>query len=162
MELPTILASALYKGLELWTTPVLRFRIRPDRVLVEFMPKDSPRQNIDERIAKIEAARHNLTEALGAIDELKLAAEKNKAELAEALQRLTSTQAQKAHAEKELQTVREIAQSDVEVFKKLAGVPSQTEIAKERFVGFLLGITASVLASGIWWLLSKEWPLLKT
>ena len=140
----------------------MRFRVRPDRVSVEFLPKDRPHQSVDERIAKIETARHNLTEALSAIDELKLAAEKNKTELAEALQTLSSTQEQKASAEKELQAVRQIAENDVGAFKKLAGVPSRREIARERLIGFLIGIAASVLASGLWWLLGKSWPWLRS
>jgi hypothetical protein len=162
MKLPPIIASVLYKFMELWTTPVLQFHIRADRASVEFMPKGAVRHSLDERIEKIESARLNLTEALSAIDELKLAAEENKVELAKALQTLSATQTQSADAAKELEAVREIAKSDVGAFQKLAGVPSRREVAWERFIGFIVGIVASVLASGIWWMLSKWWPLLKT
>lgn len=162
MKFPPIIASVLYRFMELWTTPVLHFRVRPDRASVEFMPKRATHQGVDERIEKIESARVNLTEALSAIDELKLAAEQNKLELAEALQTLSATQAQSADAAKELEAVREIAKSDVGAFRKVAGVPSRREVAWERFIGFLFGVAASVLASGIWWMFGKWWPLLKT
>jgi len=162
MELPSVLANVVFKAFELWTTPVFKFRLRPNRVLVEFMPKEEPHQSVDERIAKIEAARLNLTEALGAIDELKTAAEQNKAELAQALQTLCVTQAEKAIAERELQAVRQIAQNDVGAFQRLAGVQSKRDVARERFVGFLLGVIASVLASAVWWGLSMLLPMLKT
>ena len=76
---------------------------------MEFMPKGAPRQSIDERIEQIESARFSLVEALDAIDELKLAAERNKLELAATLQTLAVTQTQSASAEKELETVRELA-----------------------------------------------------
>lgn len=98
-----------------------------------------------------EVARRNLAEALEAIDELKSAAEANQAELAIALERLRDAQDQRAAAEKEVKAVQSIAQADVEVFRKLAGVPSKMEIAKERLIGFILGVLASV----IWWALAK-------
>ena len=138
------------------------FHIRSDTASVELMPKGTPRQSIDERIEQIESARLSLVEALGAIDELKLGAERNKLELASTLQALAATQTQSASAEKELETLREIARSDIAVFQKLAGVPSRREVAKERFIGFLVGVAASVLASALWWGLSKCWPLLRT
>lgn len=158
MELSPLIARVLVKALDLWTTPVFSFGVRNGKPFVEFLPTDSPRGSIDERIAKIDAARHNLAEALEAIDELKATAEINKAEVASALERLDEAQNQKAAAEKELQAVRAIAQTDVEVFKKLAGVPSKTDIAKERLVGFLIGVTASIFASIIWWGLTRYWP----
>ena len=162
MKLPPLIASALYKFMRVWTTPVLQFHIRADRASVEFMPKGAPRQSIDERIEQIESARLSLVEALDAIDELKFAAERNKLELVATLQTLAATQTQSATAEKELEAVREIAKSDIGVFQRLAGVPSRRQVAKERFIGFLLGIAASVLASAVWWALSKWWPLLRT
>lgn len=162
MRLPPFLAAVLYKFMTLWTKPVLQLRIRADRASVEFMPKVAPRQSIDERIEQIDSARLSLVGALTAIDELKFSAEKNKVELAATLKTLTAAQTQSASAEKELEAVREIAKSDISVFQKLAGIPSRSQIAKERFIGFLLGIAASVLASALWWALSKWWPLLRT
>ena len=161
MELPSLIATLLVKGLDLWTTPVFRFGIRNGLPYAELLPKDSPHETIDARLAKIEFARRNLAEALGAIDELKSAAEANQAELAIALERLRDAQEQRASAEKEVQAVQSIAQADVEVFRKLAGVPSKMEIAKERLIGFILGVLASVIASAIWWALAKYWPSLK-
>jgi hypothetical protein len=155
MKFPPFFSSVLYKFMRLWTTPVLQFHIRADRASVEFMPKGEPRQSVDERIEQIEAARLNLVEALDAMDELKFAAEMNKLELAATLQTLETTQTQSASAEKELEAVREIAKSDISVFQKLAGIPSRSQVAKERLIGFLLGIAASVLASAVWWALSN-------
>lgn len=161
MELPSLITSVLIKGLDLWVTPVFRFGVRNGRPYVELFPKDSQHETIDARLAKIEVARRNLAEALEAIDELKSAAEANQAELVIALERLRDAQDQRASAEKEVQAVRSIAQTDVEVFRKLAGVPSKMEIAKERLIGFILGVLASVIASFIWWALTKYWPPLK-
>jgi hypothetical protein len=144
--------------LDIWTKPVLRLKIEDGKPSVELFPHTSPVVSIDERIQRIDAARQNLAEALDAMDELKIAAEQNKAELATAIERLDAARQERASAEKELQGVREIAQSDIEVFKKLAGVPSKLEIAKERLLGFLFGVLASVVASMIWWGLTKFLP----
>jgi hypothetical protein len=159
---PSLLSRFFDFFLNIWAKPLLRITVEGGLPSVEFHVANDRRETIDERIHRIDVARQNLSEALDAMDELKHAAEWSKAELVIALERLDSAQRDRAAAEKELEAVRGIAQSDVEVFKKLAGVPSRLEIAKERLIGFLLGITASIIASGIWWGLSKIWPLLKT
>jgi hypothetical protein len=79
-----------------------------------------------------------------------------------AIERLSTAQAERVAAERELQAVRAIAQNDVAVFQKLAGVPSKIDIAKERVVGFVLGVLASVAASGVWWLVTRAWPMLRS
>lgn len=153
-----IVAAALAKALDLWTTPILRVGFQDGKPTVDYFPERTERASVDERILKIDAARKNLHDAIDAIDELKVAAEQNKAELASAIERLNDAKLQQDAAQRELEAVRDIAQSDIEVFKKLAGVPSQRQIAKERFIGFLIGIAASIAAAGLWqlgaWLLA--------
>jgi chromosome segregation ATPase len=116
---------------------------------------------IDERIAQIDVARDSLESALSAIGELKAAAERNKEELRTALGRIEEARAAEAAAEKELENVKQIAQADVEVFKKLAGVPSRAQIARERFIGFVIGVVASLAAWGILRILERFWGHLK-
>jgi hypothetical protein len=162
MDSASFLSAVLTKAFDLWTTPVIRLSINNGLPSIELLLEQAPRATIDQRIEKIDLARKNLSEALEAMEELKQAAEQNKAELATAIERLDIAHKERAAAERELEAVRGIAQSDIEVFQKLAGVPSKLEVAKERFVGFILGILASVLASVVWWLLTKAWPLLKS
>lgn len=157
MTEPSLLAAVLFKALDLWTKPVLRFGIEDGKPTVEFFPERTERVNVDQRIQKIDAARRNLCEALDAIDELKAAAEENKTELSIALELLNTVRTDQKSAERELTAVRDIAKSDIEVFQRLAGVPSQKQIAKERFVGFLLGVTASIVAAAIWQLGAWTW-----
>ena len=97
-----------------------------------------------------------------AIDEIKAAAGANKADLEAALEQLGRTQAEHNAARRELELVRQVANSDVETFQRLAGVPSKSQIAKERALGFVFGVIASLLASGIWWGAVKLWPYLTT
>lgn len=110
-------------------------------------------KSIDQRIANLDVARDNLVAAVTAIDELKAEAEQNKTELSSALDRLRLLEAEKANAEQELASLRQIASADIAVFQKLAGIPSRRDIVRERLVGFLLGLLASLAASLIWWLI---------
>jgi hypothetical protein len=112
-------------------------------------------QTIDERIANLDVARENLAAAVTAIDELKAEAEQNKGELSSALQRLRMLEIEKATAEQELASLRQIASADMAVFQKLVGIPSRRDIVRERLVGFLLGLLASLAASILWWLFTS-------
>lgn len=162
MELPYFAAAFLKTVVDVMSKPVLRIGTKGGVPFADVVFEDEPRQTVDERIAKIDAARANLADALVAIDELKAAANANKADLETALEQLGRTQAEHDAATRELELVRQVANSDVETFQRLAGVPSKSQIAKERALGFLFGVIASLLASGIWWAAAKLWPYLKT
>jgi len=158
-DIPSKILARIF---EIWTTPVIEYGVRDDRFYFNLFPIRRESRDIDDRIAQIDLAKKNLLSALSAIDELKHSAETSKAELAEVMERFEKAQAEKAIAEQELESVRGIANNDIEVFKKLAGVPSPRQIAKERLIGFVIGVIASIIASGAWWLICKHWPSLKT
>lgn len=160
MELPYIAAAFLKTLVDVFSKPVLRIGTLNGIPFADIVFEDNSRQTVDERIAKIDAARENLSEALAAIDELKAAATANKLDLEEALANLGKTHAEQAAARRELDLVRKVADSDVEAFQRIAGVPSRTQIAKERALGFAFGVIASLLASAIWWLGAKLWVYL--
>jgi hypothetical protein len=107
------------------------------------LPTAKPR---DERIAKIDVARDNLQDALSALGELKAEAEQNKVALDEAIRRLDETKAGHAKEAKQLRQIRAIAEADIATFRRMAGINP----ARERFVGFLGGVAASLLAAGLW------------
>jgi hypothetical protein len=162
MELPQLVAAFLNTLSDVLSQPVLRIGTKNGRPYADIVFESAPRQSIDDRIAKIDAARSNLAEALSAIDELKSAANANKADLEAALEQLGQTQAAKTAAERELGAVRKIADADIEVFQRLAGVPTRSQVAKERALGFLFGVIASLLASGVWWSIAKFWPIFRS
>jgi len=124
-------------------------------VRVSFLPARPETSGIDERLAQIDQARESLVSALSAVNDLKATAERNKAELRDALERIEQTRVEKAIADKQLKSVKQIAQADVEVFKSLAGIPSRAQILQERFIGFIIGVLASLMASGILWTLVR-------
>lgn len=152
MEMHGFVGRLLAMVYRIWTFPLLRFGVRGDQFQLEFFPSRAAGPALDERIAQIDIARENLKAALSAVDELKATAEKNRQDINSALGRLKQVHHDKAAAEKELLNVKQIAEADIDVFRKLAGVPSRRGIARERFIGLIIGIVASFLASLIWWL----------
>jgi uncharacterized protein involved in exopolysaccharide biosynthesis len=100
----------------------------------------------DGRIAKIDEARTNLEDALSALGELKSEAEANKAELQDALRRLDEAKAGHAAETEQLVQIRAIAEADIAAFRRMAGINP----ARERLIGFLGGVAASLIAAGLW------------
>lgn len=117
--------------------------------------KDDKVSNIDERLAKIDLAKSNLSDALKAIDELKTAAEHNKQDAEQALLQLEQLHRHKDDLEKQIQTLKYLAETDTEAFRRVAGILSPAQIRRERFIGFFSGVLASVVASGVVWLIVK-------
>jgi hypothetical protein len=125
-------------------------------------------QDVDQRIAKIETARQNLLEGLEAIDDLKATAEANKVEVERVLADVARLKQDKKLIANEVESIRKIATSDIQTFRKVAGILGPAEVRRERVTGFISGVVASVLASGvvamlIWagkhlWRLYSTWP----
>jgi hypothetical protein len=111
---------------------------------------------LDERIAKIDEARTNLQEALAALQELADEAQRNKGELAEAIGKLQDAKEAHASEKMQLEQIKVIAQSDIDAFRRMAGINSPF---KERIFGFFAGIVASLVAAGIcqaiYWIVKK-------
>lgn len=116
-------------------------------------PGESATESIDERIAKIDAAKANLVEVLAAIDELRDAAEQNRHDAEAALRQLERLERDKSSLEEELAAVRGVIDTDVNTFKRIAGIPSENDIRRERVLGFITGVASSVVASGVVWLI---------
>lgn len=110
---------------------------------------DLPTASLDDRIKKLESAKQNLIDGLTAIQELEKEAEKNKREANEALIQLEVLKKNKHSLQSELDTISQIIKTDVSTFRKVAGVPTDKQIKKERVYGFLSGIFASIFASVI-------------
>jgi len=117
--------------------------------------------SIDERIRKIDRARENLVDGLAAIDELRQSAEKNKKEVQQALEQLAQLEKDKQDLQARLESTRQIIGSDVQVFREVAGIPSPAAIRRERVIGFISGVVALIVASGVIYgvaNLVKSWP----
>ncbi|MFH1079409.1 MAG: hypothetical protein V1766_03965 [Pseudomonadota bacterium] len=119
-------------------------------LLIEAKRKDDT-EKIDARIAMLDQARDNLAAAIVAVNELKSTVEENKKEVAEALQTLSSVEEDKTNLESRVEAIRQIAQADVTTFRMLARVPSDKDVLKERIIGFIMGVLASIMAAFLIW-----------
>lgn len=152
IELAKIVAELLFWAFRRYfeTFEKLILALSPDYRRPNLINKfilDEPDRNIDERIRKIDIARDNLKDALGAIDEIRSQADRNKNELEQALLRLQVVHEQKAKIDEELFTLKQIAEADTSAFRKVVGLPSKGDLWRERLVGFASGVLASVVAS---------------
>jgi hypothetical protein len=113
---------------------------------------ESASSSIDERIKKIDAAKQNLQEGLLAIKELEEEAEKNKQEAKIALDRINQLNSDKNLLLEEVTLIKRVINVDVGAFQKVAGVPTERQIKRERIIGFISGIVASIVATALIWL----------
>lgn len=106
-------------------------------------------QTIDERIAKIEQTKVMLQDALQAIEELRQTATINKRDAELAMRQLSQLEHNKKNLEQELENIHGLIEADVDTFRKVAGIPSPAQVRRERLLGFVSGVIASAVASGI-------------
>jgi len=111
--------------------------------------QEEAQQNLDQRVAKLDAARANLVEGIQAIDQLMAEAQKNKAEIEEAAQQISRLQADKQTLAENINAIKSVVTADVDAFRKIAGVPTVSDIRRERFIGFVSGIVASLIATAL-------------
>jgi len=131
------------------------FAVLPPGLLPFSIVIEPATKSMDHRVARLDEARNALLEGLQAIDELREEADRNKQDLAKALTDLSNVQVNKATAERELHAVKEAVNVDIEVFRSIARIPDEAQIKRERLVGFVTGVLASIIASAIWWAGSK-------
>ncbi|MCW2393770.1 MULTISPECIES: hypothetical protein [unclassified Sphingobium] len=115
------------------------------------------RRSVDQRIARLDEAKAALSESLEAIDELRADAEAARVEHATVVHALNTALSNKDDAQQKLESIRRIIAQDVSAFQEIAGVP---DIRRERTIGFLSGICASIVATAIWVWAPKVWPLI--
>ena len=123
--------------------------ILDEKDLIKFFP--SSRTTIDERLSKFDDIKTYLLEAAAAVEDLKTQAEENKAAKERLLADLSILQENQRQVQEETRAISEATKADVEAFRKLAGIPSENEIKKNRIWGFIGGVVASLVAAVIWW-----------
>lgn len=144
-----IIESLLVNYIDIIEKILKRIKISKVNVMGIEISIDNSMGSIDERIKKIEIAKQNLIDGLSAIKELETEAENNKNEIKKALLEIQKLRVNKDDLEKELNSIKQVISSDVSSFKKIAGIPTEMQKKRERILGFISGVIASVLASGI-------------
>jgi hypothetical protein len=113
------------------------------------------RETVDERLAKIEIARHSLQDALGAVESLRTTAEQNKRDLEDLSLAIAKAESEKRGINEQLAALKQIAQFDGGAVRSALGLPTTVDIWKGYIVAFLFGIAASIVAAAVWELLIK-------
>jgi hypothetical protein len=108
------------------------------------------RESIDERLAKIESARSSLTDALGAMDELKVTAESNRRDLDSLTAAIAKAESDKADLNAQLEALQQIATIDSGIVREALHLPTSVDIWKERIYGFLIGIISGFVVTFAW------------
>lgn len=137
-------------AIRLWTYPVAGTEYKDGKSRIVLFPSRAYRKSAERTDSESNVARESLQAAFDAVKRLQDDAFASEQALAHTSETLQAVHEKKALADRELESVRQIAASDITAFQKLAGVPSPTQVARERFIGFILGVLASLLATAVW------------
>lgn len=146
-----ISASFLSTYIDLVAKILRRLRVDVGVGGVSIAYEDEAQQSLDERIEKLDAARRNLADGISAIDQLKLEAEKSKTEVAAAALQVEKLSRDKTSLSSRLSAMQSVLDADVDAFRQVAGVPTTAAIRRERIIGFVSGIAASLVAAALIW-----------
>lgn len=114
---------------------------------------------IDERLAKIEAARANLQDALGAIEELAVEAEQNKRDLRRLQEAVDHASTERENVNAQLDVLKSLQTLDSEAMRRALKLPTATDIWRDRIFAFVAGVIASIVATLAWeWLIKPMFP----
>lgn len=127
----------------------LNFKLdKTNKRLIVSLDRENEENPTTTHVQRLDDAKNSLIESLQAIEELKKEAALNQAEADRLLQTLANLQGDKVNLEKEMQDIKNLITTDVTAFRKVAGL-SEADIQKERLLGFISGILASIIASAL-------------
>ncbi|MDF1740472.1 MAG: hypothetical protein P1U86_15030 [Verrucomicrobiales bacterium] len=106
-------------------------------------------KSIDKRIEKLDDAREALSQGLDAIDELRTDASRHKNEVKKALEELSDLSSETAELEAKKDSIAKVLDSEVSAFRDVAGIPSEVQRRRDKVLGFVSGVIASMVASGL-------------
>jgi hypothetical protein len=110
-----------------------------------------PEVEIDKRLTKLDDVQNYLNDAIDAIEDLKVTADENRATQRRLLAEVSLLRENQRQAECEAKAISDATKTDIDAFRKLAGVPTKDEIWRGKVFGFVSGVLASVVAAGIVW-----------
>ena len=144
-----ILFNLLLKFVPRFSSDKKELRIRPFATDGRYIFFGNPTEpsTIDSRIQKIDSARAGLSEALSAMDELKLVAEENKRDLILLNSQIQNAEAQRQSVSTQLDALKGIAALDSESVRKALRLPTRISIWTERVLAFAFGVISSIVAS---------------
>lgn len=106
-------------------------------------------QTIDERIEKLDDAKEALSQGLEAIDELRSDASRHKSEVQNALEELSNLNAETEELGAKREAISKVLESEVSAFRDVVGIPSPKQRQRDKVLGFVSGVIASMVASAL-------------
>lgn len=104
-------------------------------------------QTVDQRLAKIDKARVNLSEALTAIQEIETESIKSSAKLEKLSKKIEEAKEHKSQIETKNTDLANIAKVSEDGIRKTFGIVSPGMIWAQRVFGFGFGVIASILGA---------------
>ena len=117
---------------------------------IEFELKQRTDSSYQETIEKIDATRQHLRDAIAAVDTLQTEIETRKGELDKLLASVRSTEEQKQLIDQEYEFSHKLLAEDKERLKEVLGFYQVPVSGKDKVLGFVGGVLASLVAAGVW------------
>ena len=126
--------------------------------LIEFFEKKRRKQKalntpLGETLQKVETAQEHLTDALESIDVIREQVVSERGQLDNLLAEVEQKRKQYNETTSDLKTTQELLNKDQEKLRTALGVNS----SREKIIGFISGVIASIFATAIWFSGSKLW-----
>jgi hypothetical protein len=133
----------------------VRIRFRGVRIgPLEFELKQSADSSYAATIEKIEKTRAHLHDAISAVDTLKSEIQRKKAELDTLLDSIRMRSEEKLTLDQEREVAKKLLSEDAAKVRDVLGIQEIRLSRTHKVVGFFGGVLASLLAAGIWALMT--------
>ncbi|MBY6142003.1 hypothetical protein KUV26_21425 [Leisingera daeponensis] len=120
------------------------------RLIVEAVglpvPKELQREALDKRLKRLDDARDALYDTVTAVDELRDEIEEGRQEHQRVMSELSRTLESKESADSKLASLRKLIEADQDTLRE---VTAPQNVVRQHTIGFILGVTASLVAAGL-------------
>lgn len=127
---------------------LIRSKIRVDLPFIQW-EINTTSSSIDDRLSKLNDAKAALESGLQAIGELKVDATRHKSEVRSALEKLAQLTRETKVLEGQKEEIAEVLDSNISAFRMAVGIPSKAEQNKDKILGFISGVLASLVAAAL-------------
>ncbi len=122
----------------------------------EFQLRQETAESYETTFKKIEAAQRNLAEAVEALDSLKVEYLDENKRLGKLLDDVKKKREEYHDATRELDVIKNLTSEEREQLRRSLGFNDR----RSKIVGFIAGVLASLIATGLWVGIPKLWVLI--
>ena len=125
---------------------------------IELKLRPDAGESYERTFKKIEAAQNNLSQAVEAIDNLKIEYTNESKRLEKLLQDVKKKREEYQNTSQELNFLQRLTNGEREQLRRSLGINEK----RSKVIGFVAGVLASLIASGLWLGVPKLWDLVVT